>query len=84
MHMASRVPRGGWTRSRESEKNAIIAFGRANQDVDLTSSLPSLAALQFRMLLESGRELEQRLKYCAIEIVKSKPIHTERYSNCSI
>ena len=36
------------------------------RDVDLSSSLPSLA------------ELEQRLKYCVIEIVKSKPIHTER------
>ena len=54
------------------------------RDVDLSSSLPSLAALQFRMLLKSGRELEQRLKYCVIEIVKSKPIHTERYSNSSI
>ena len=48
------------------------------RDVDLSSSLPSLAALQFRMLLKSGRELEQRLKYCVLEIVKSKPIHTER------
>ena len=54
------------------------------RDVDLSSSLPSLAALQFRMLLKSGRELEQRLKYCVIEIVKSKPIHAERYSNSSI
>ena len=47
-------------------------------DVDLSSSLPSLVRYRFRKLLKSGRELEQRLKYCAIEIVKSKPIHTER------
>ena len=46
-------------------------FGRANRDVDLSSSLPSLAALQFRMLRKSGRELEQRLKYCAIESARA-------------
>ena len=78
VHVAWDRLRGGWTRSRESEKNAIITFARANRDVDLSSSLPSLAALQFRMFLKSGRELEQRLNYCAIETVKSKPIHTER------
>ena len=44
--------RGGWTRSRESEKNALIALGRANQDVDLSSSLPSLAGLQLQDALE--------------------------------
>ena len=41
--------RGGWTRSRESEKNALA---RANQDVDLSSSLPSLAALRFQEAFE--------------------------------
>ena len=44
--------RGGWTRSRESEKNVIIALARANQDVDLSSSLPSLAALPFQEAFE--------------------------------
>ena len=63
-HHVRTCTRGGWTRSRESEKNAL---GRANQDVDLSSSLPSLAGLQ--LLLKSSMELEQSLKYCAIEIV---------------
>ena len=44
--------RGGWTRSRESENNVIIALARANQDVDLSSSLPSLAALPFQEAFE--------------------------------
>ena len=50
--ISTRRSRVGWTRSRESEKNAIIALGRANQDVDLSSSLPSLAGLQLQDALE--------------------------------
>ena len=56
------LPRGGWTRSRESEKNVIIALARANQDVDLSSSLPSLAALPFQEAFEIWQGARAKVK----------------------
>ena len=54
--------RGGWTRSRVSRKNAIMALGRANQDVDLSSSLPTLAGLQFQDALEIWQGARAKVK----------------------
>ena len=68
--------RGGWTRSSESEKNAIIALGPANQDVDLSSSLPSLAGLQFQDALEIWQGARAKVK---VLCYRNSQIKTDTY-----
>ena len=69
---------GGWTRSRESEKNAIIAL---NQDVDLSSSLPRLAALQFQGALEIWQGARAKVK---VLCYRNSQIKTDTQSHSSI
>ena len=59
-------------------KKRMRLIGRANQDVDLSSSLSSLAALQFQDALEIWQGASAKVKVLCYRNSQVKPIHTER------